>query len=428
MDNTLQAHGLWEASAPPAPPTQMLAGAIQADVAVVGGGYTGCSAALHLAEAGLRAVVLEAAEIGFGGSGRNVGLVNAGLWVMPETVPRILGEVHGQRLLDQLGAAPQLVFDIIERLGIDCQPQRNGTLHCAVGRKGLEEIAERERQWRKRGADVELLDAAKAARLVGGGDYAGALLDRRAGTIQPLAYVRGLASGAMAAGAEIYTSTPTIGREDLGDRWRITTPNGSVAAPWVIVATDAYSTGLWGAVKQEQVMLPYFNLATAPLGENLRQSILPQRQGVWDTRQILSSFRLDQVGRLIFGSVGSLRGTGAMIHRSWGRRELLRLFPQLRDITFEHEWYGHIGMTDDAMPRLHLHGRQIISVGGYNGRGIAPGTIFGRDLSRLVTKQLAVEDMSLPLTRHAPAPFRGVREAFYDVGSQLAHLGGSRLT
>jgi glycine/D-amino acid oxidase-like deaminating enzyme len=419
-------HGLWEASAPAAPPTEALAREVTADVVIVGAGYTGCSAALHLAEGGLRAVVIEGKSIGFGGSGRNVGLVNAGLWVMPEEVPVVLGETHGERLLDQLSAAPNLVFDIIERHGIECQAVRNGTLHCAVGQKGLAEITERERQWRKRGADVELLDAAKTALRVGGGTYSGALLDRRAGTIQPLAYLRGLAAAAIDAGATIYTSSPAIRRDDLGDRWKIITPGGSVTAPWVIVATDAYSQGAWSGVKQEQVMLPYFNLATAPLSENLLRSILPGRQGVWDTKQILSSFRFDQTGRLIFGSVGALRGTGAAIHRNWSRRELLRLFPQLGDIAFEHQWYGHIGMTDDAMPRLHQHGRQTFSVSGYNGRGIAPGTTFGRDLARLAMNQITTETLSLPLTALAPVRFRGAQELFYEAGAQIAHLGGSR--
>ena len=164
MRDDPRSHGLWEASAPPPPATAPLAGDVAVEVAIVGGGFTGLSAALHLAEAGTSVALLEGVEIGFGGSGRNVGLVNAGLWVMPEALPAVLGEVHGPRLLDLLGQAPQAVFDLVARHGMDCQAEHAGTLHCAVGPKGLAEVAERARQWRARGADVELLDGAETAR------------------------------------------------------------------------------------------------------------------------------------------------------------------------------------------------------------------------------------------------------------------------
>ncbi|RYE71993.1 MAG: FAD-binding oxidoreductase, partial [Hyphomicrobiales bacterium] len=161
MQNDPRSHGLWERTAPKAPETGSLAGDRTTDVVIVGAGYTGLSAALHLAEAGARVIVLEGAEIGFGGSGRNVGLVNAGLWVMPDDVPKALGTVHGERVLDLLGQAPRLVFDLVARHAIACEPETNGTLHCGVGEKGRTELAERARQWQARGADVELLDAAQ---------------------------------------------------------------------------------------------------------------------------------------------------------------------------------------------------------------------------------------------------------------------------
>ena len=143
MTDDPRSHGLWARSAPPAPPTPPLDGRIAVDVAIVGGGFTGLSAALHLAEGGTRVAVLEGVGIGFGGSGRNVGLVNAGMWVMPDDLPRALGDLYGARLLDLLGAAPSVVFDLVARHGIACEPERQGTLHCAVGRTGLAELQER---------------------------------------------------------------------------------------------------------------------------------------------------------------------------------------------------------------------------------------------------------------------------------------------
>ena len=152
--------------------------------------------------------MLDGAEIGFGGSGRNVGLVNAGMWVMPDELPATLGETYGQRLLTLLGDAPRVVFELVDKHKIACEIERAGTLHCAVGARGFAELEERERQWRARGAPVRLLDKAEAAAKIGTNAYAGALLDERAGTIQPLAYARGLAGAAIAAGARVFSSSP----------------------------------------------------------------------------------------------------------------------------------------------------------------------------------------------------------------------------
>jgi len=423
-------HGLWEASATAAPLTTALSARLHADAVVVGAGYTGLSAALYLAERGARVVVLEAQTVGFGGSGRNVGLVNAGMWVMPSELPSALGEPLGTRLLTQLGNAPSLVFELIERHGMDCEPVRSGTLHCAPDTAGLRALHERARQWQTLGAPVRVLSQAETAQKTGTDAYLGALLDLRAGTVQPLAYARGLAHAAVAAGAQLFTQSTINAVHDEGRHWRLNTSSGgTVHAPWVIVATNAYShaQGPWGgALQAELVRLPYFNLATAPLPPTLLRQILPERQGAWDTRQVLTSFRLDQRGRLVLGSVGALRGIGQSIHRDWGLRTLARLFPQLRGMRFEHEWYGQIGMTANALPRFHQLARNTVAFCGYNGRGIAPGTVLGRELARMVLGEITASELSLPVTDAAPARLKRLRESCYEIGAQIAHFAGSR--
>ena len=427
MNGDPRSHGLWEQSAPAAPAAVCLDEQISADVVVIGAGFTGLSAALHLREMSIDVAVLEANEIGFGGSGRNVGLVNAGLWLRPAVVIERLGSDVGGRLIGQLGDAPALVFDLIARYGIDCEAVRNGTLHCAVGQAGYKEIEERARQWQARGAPVELLEASATEEKVGSNAYRGSLLDRRAGTIQPLAYVRGLAAAASKGGARICTRSPVRQVSEERGIWRVDAGRGCVRAEWVIVATNAYSSPPWTALRNELVGLPYFNIATRPLGMRERARILPERQGVWDTRKILSSLRSDAAGRLIFGSVGALRGTGTDVHRSWSRRELAKLFPSLGNVEFEHEWYGRIGMTADAIPRFHQLARNMVSISGYNGRGIAPGTSFGRNLAQLAAGNIAPRDIPLPTSAPRLPAMRAAREVFYEYGAQMAHLLSARL-
>jgi len=415
---------LWHATAPSAPDTRPLAGDVTVDVAVIGGGFTGLSAALHLAETGVSVAVAEARTIGFGGSGRNVGLVNAGMWVKPDDLVATLGKDAGDRLLTELGNGPSLVFDLIEKHAIACEAVRNGTLHMAIGEDGLKDIRDREAQWKKRGAPVELLAAPQARTISGAEGFSGALIDRRAGTIQPLAYARGLARAAMAAGARIYTETPLMAAERKGDLWRLTLGSGTITARHIILATNAYGSLIaqtpWKAHTRELTILPYFQFATNPLPDSVAQTILPERQGCWDTGMVMTSFRMDQQNRLIFGSIGRLDAMAEGTHRAFAKRSLKKLFPYLGDFRFEYWWDGQIGMTTNSLPKMHQLAPNVVSVSGYNGRGIAPGTVFGRALARHVSGQAA----ALPLAESSltPDPWRSVKSAFYHVGAQAKHF------
>jgi sarcosine oxidase len=224
----------------------------------------------------------------------------------------------------------------------------------------------------------------------------------------------------------IYTATPVVATERSGDRWMVRTPSGTISAEWVVSATNAYTTSPWPELRAELLHLPYFNFATSPLPEDVRKTVLPERQGGWDTKEILSSFRMDRAGRLIFGSVGALRGTGMAVHKAWAARSIRKLFPQIENVAFEAGWYGMIGMTSDSLPRFHTLAPNIISFSGYNGRGIAPGTVFGRLLAEHIVGKIAQADLPLPVTQPKEQGLRAIREGYYEVGAQLAHLVGNR--
>lgn len=414
--------GLWGVTAPPAPECAPLSGAARADVAVIGAGYTGLSAALHLARAGADVMVLEAASPGAGGAGRNVGLVNAGLWLMPQDVIARAGPVFGPRLLDCLGRAPAEVWQIVGEEAIACEATPKGTLHCAPDAAGVAALQARAAQWQSLGVAVELLDGPESAARTGSGAFQAALFDPRAGTIQPLAYARGLARAALAQGARICGQSPVTGLRETAQGWQISTPQGQVQAAQVILATDTFASAPRPDCAREQVILPYFNFATAPLPPDLRAQVLPGGEGAWDTRKVLTSFRLDAAGRFIIGSVGQLGALDGAVHRAWAARQMARLFPALRGVGLHMGWWGPIGMTSDALPRLHRPAPGLWSISGYNGRGIAPGTVFGRFLAELCLGQISADQMPLPVTPPCPVLMRGLRGLALRGGAAGLHL------
>ena len=424
MRNDKTNKNLWTHSASAPPATSPLTGDTTCQVAIIGGGFTGLSTALHLAEAGIDCIVLEANVIGFGGSGRNVGLVNAGMWMRPDDIIETLGETVGGRLVSELGDGPSYVFDLIAKHAIECEPVHNGTLHLAVGDAGIKEIELRAAQWQKRGAPVEALPAKTAAELTGAAGFAGALLDRRAGTVQPLSYAHGLARAAMGAGARIFTATSVLdGRRD-GDMIVLRTERGEVRAEKLVIASNAYSSVVpsmnWSRHDEELVPMYYFQLATAPLPAEIIARILPRGHGCWDTGLVMTSFRTDQAGRLIYGSIGSLDAVSKMAHEPFARRAVRKLFPFVGDVSFDYWWDGKIGMTANNLPSFHQPEKNVWSIAGYNGRGISPGTVFGRALAQVALGN--AEAMMLPATPIQPDSLRSAKSAFYDIGAAAKHF------
>lgn len=384
---------------------------VTADLAIVGGGYTGLSTALHAAEKGLDACVLEACQIGYGGSGRNVGLVNAGLWLPPQDVRAKLGGAQGGRLVELLGDGPNCVMSLIERHQIRCELTRSGTIHAAHSQGGFKDLQRRAGEWSRLGAPVRLLSRQETAEKIGSGAFHGGLLDARAGTINPMGYVRGLARAAQAAGARIHTGV-TVTRLDKQDGgWLLETGAGVVRAKSVVLATNAYSDDLWPGLKSSFVPIHYFQVATVPLGARIA-TILPERQGIWDTGKIMFSLRRDAADRLIIGSMGAVVGGEKGLSERWAARQLRRLFPDLGAVEFEKSWHGQIAMTGDHLPRIHRLDDGLYTPIGYNGRGIAPGTVFGKAMADLLAGG-SEADLPMPVTGVRAEAVRGLKAGFY---------------
>ncbi len=423
--NNNRTHGLWAETAPALPDFPLFKGEKKTDIVVIGGGYTGLSAALHLAEQGTKTIVLEAEHIGFGGAGRNAGLVNAGLWLMPDDVVKIIGPKYGERLITELGNSPDLVFDLIEKHKIECEATRKGTLHCAHSPRGLKALRLREEQWQQRKAPVRLLGKEEAAPKIGSDAFHGALLDLRAGTVQPLAYARGLAMAAKNAKAEIFTKSPVIKVEPINKKWKITTNNGTIITKAIIQACQGYASH--GFKNNMKTLIPFnfFQFATDPLPEKIRKTILPEGHGAWDTNLILSSYRLDKAGHLIIGSVGSVDTFGFGLHKSWAKRTINKTFPQLKNLKpglkIKTGWSGRIAMTCNHIPRFHIFKDNYISITSYNGRGIGPGSLFGKLIAEYFLND-AHDIIPLPVSKQKNIFTKGIRGFFYEAGARAYHF------
>ena len=411
---------LWHQRHKADPGVAVLDQSLEAELLVVGAGFTGCSAALEAAQSGASVVLLEANTIGYGGSGRNVGLVNAGLWVPPDEITRKLGPERGHRLIDALSAAPDLVFQLIDQNDIDCEATRNGTLHLAHAPSGLKDLQNRFQKGLRIGAPLGLLNSDETADRTGSRAFYGGLFDPRAGTIQPLAYCRGLARAARASGAQIYEHSGATAMHHNGTLWIAAVNGHQVRARHLLVATNAYASKTAGLPSPEYVPVYYSQYATAPLSDEHRRYVLPGGEGCWDTDMVMSSVRVDQERRLVIGGVGNAHGKLAAIHRAWASRKLAQIYPELSGTPFEHVWSGAIAMTADHLPKILSIGPDGLSVFGYSGRGIGPGTVFGQQaVKALLSKETRLLPVEVDHRYHEA--LKGLKAAFFELGAAASH-------
>ena len=394
---------LWAVTAIADQDWPLLSGAVRADVAIVGGGFTGCAAALALAQRGAKVVLLEGAHIGWGASGRTGGQVIPGLKQDPDELEQIFGRELGARVVAAVGSVGDEVFGLIAKHGIACDAVREGWLQPAFSQRTYVLARRRCEEWMQRGADVAPLDRARMAELIGSDIYLGGWLDRRGGGVQPLSYVRGLAAAARRAGAEIYPASPAQRLERSGNRWRIATPRGEVDAGTVLIGTNGYTDGLWPGLSRTVVPMVSFQAATGPLAPELGATILREGHVASDTRRLLWYYRRDAHGRLVMGGRAPFRDDLGPADAQHLRIAVDRLYPQLKNVPFEHYWSGRVAMTRDHLPHLHQLAPGLWAGLGFNGRGVGMATLVGRLLVELALSARPA-DMPLPVTAMRPIP------------------------
>lgn len=376
------------------------------DVAIIGGGFTGMTAARELLIAGRSVAVLDAGRIGGGASGMNAGFVVPNFAKAdPNAVRSKLGTERGNTLLRLVGDGANAVFRTIEEDGIACDARQTGWLNPAFGAASADMLKARAALWRELGRPVSFLDADQVREQTGMSIYAGALLDEEGGTIHPLDYLSGLAQGVRRRGGTVHEGqvVDKVTRDGVG--WRLAMRSGAtLTAAKVLLCTNGFNTGVASRMGRSSVPLRVYQIATTPADRDTIRRISPDGRPVGDTRQNLFTYRLDRDNRLISGGMAAIP-FGAFDRL--GRAVAERLSEELglpQAVTPEVVWTGVAAMTPDFLPRLYQMGEGWFGGIGCNGRGIAMTAQLGRVLARAALGE-SVEHLPIPMRPLRPLPF-----------------------
>lgn len=388
----------YAATATPLAPFDPLRGQLKADVCIIGAGYTGLSAALHLAEAGLDVVLLEAHRVGFGASGRNGGQLGSGQRMEQTALERLVGKDDAAKLWDLAEDAKTLVKSLISRHGIDCHLKPGIAHMCFSAREVAEEHAYADHLAAQYGyTALEKLDREAAQALCPSPRYMGGTLDMTAAHLHPLGYALGLARAAQAAGVRIHENT-LVSQIDRGTPARVQADRGAVTADHVILACNGYIGGLDARVAARVMPINNFIAATEPLGEDAAR-VLTRDIAVADTKFVVNYFRLSHDNRLLFGG-GESYGYRFPDIDATVRKPMSQIFPHLRDIRFDYTWGGTLAITMRRMPYLARLAPNILSASGYSGHGVGTATHAGK----LMADAIAGQSAGFDTLSRVPAP------------------------
>ncbi|MBU2963639.1 FAD-binding oxidoreductase [Citreicella sp. C3M06] len=398
---------LWYATAPAAPETFALEGTIKADVCIVGAGYAGLTTALELAKAGVSVAVIEAQEIGFGGSGRNAGHCTPTFThYTPDDLRRVLGAPWAERLIHRQTRANDRVGQMIRDYGIDCEWDQSGYVQGALNPGHLKTLQAKTDQYNAVGAKTRMLDAAEVQQVTGSPRFLGGWFHEEAGAVNALAYARGLGRAVMSEGGRILTRSPVTGCERIGTGWRVSTERGAVLADKVIFTTGAYTVAGWPKLEETFKIMRVFVAATQPLSPETRAEVLPRNTTMHDGRGDIYVYKYDGAGRIVASMFPmGRRGRDIAYTKQVMSDRLTWLHPQIREtLRWEYLWFGELDMQRRTIPRLYDLAPGVVAMTGLSGRGVPTGSMLGGILSEWALG-LPPQDLGLKIEPLKSQPF-----------------------
>lgn len=405
----------YAASANAAPERAPLEGDHQADVCVIGGGYTGLSTAISLLEKGFSVILLEQAKIGYGASGRNGGqIVNSYSRDMD-----FVEKWYGKTLADQMGSMAfeggDIIRERIEKYNIECDYKKYN-IFAAITPKQMHELEEKTKLWGKYGhTEIDLLDKTELKTHIGSDRYIGGMLDKKGGQIHPLNLALGEASAVESLGGKIFEHSQAI-RVEEGEEVKIFTEKGVVGAKFIVVAGNAYLGDLLPKLSEKTVPCGTQVLTTEPLGEALAKELLPTDICVEDSNYLLDYYRLTADNRLIYGGDVAYGAREPARIESIIRPKMLKTFPQLANVKIDYTWTGNFSLTLSRMPQVGKLGKNILYSQGCSGHGVTFTHLAGRFIGEAIMGNSSRFDAfaSLP---HFPFPGGIFRVPLLSIGA-----------
>lgn len=375
----------YRASAELLPQQSSLQGDVLADVCVIGAGYTGLSAALHLAKAGKRVVILEAARVGWGASGRNGGHVGTGQRADQFALEKWYGKETAKELWRLGLEAVDLVESLIKDHGIDCELGR-GNIHYAAKSSHIGELRE-EIEHLETAYDYHQLRGVEKADLGSLGSAQGfhyAMIDEGARHLHPLKYCLGLARAAMAAGVTIYEQSKATGLQVQGDGAVVQTSSGAIRADRVVLACNGYLEKLYSPIASNIMPINNFIVATEPLSEEMARQINPLNASLSDSLFVINYWKLSEDRRLIFGGGETYSDKFPSSITDFVRPHLLGVYPELADTRLDFGWGGTLAITRNRMPDMGINQGVVYYAQGFSGHGVPTATMAGKLMARSI--------------------------------------------
>jgi glycine/D-amino acid oxidase-like deaminating enzyme len=382
------ANSLWASTAEPARAFAILSGEHQADVVIIGAGYTGLSAAHHIAKSGLSPIVLEANRPGWGASGRNGGVITAKFRQSFREIDAAHGRAMAKRMYEIAHESTDIVEELVAEFSITrAVLTRTGQVKAAHNETTLKAAID-EAGWMKRemgDAEVRVLDAKGVREETGSDVFVGGVLNPGSGGIHPLNYLRGLADGVARRGVAIFQDTPVLKLRRESGGIVAETPQGSVRAKQAIIATNSYSDLTDATRHMQHTLIPFRSaiIATETLPRNLAGRLMPTGRTYTETKRMMRWFRMVD-NRVIFGGRGAFGKQDSETAFDALRKAMVGIFPDLAEVPLAFKWSGLVGMTLDSVPHIgRLDDRTLFSMG-YNGAGVAMSSLMGRYLAAFV--------------------------------------------